>query len=103
MLKAVRGNVVLRIPDNEADRYLAKGFDIKDMNGKVVSKTTPTTMKDLQEAYEEKVAEVEKLKAELDALKSTPKKEEKKPEKELVEEPVEEEVPQPKKKTKKEK
>lgn len=84
MLKAVRGNVVLRIPDNESERYLAKGFDIKDMDGKVVSKTTPTSIVDLKKAYEEKVAEVEKLKAEIEELKSTPKKEEKKPEKELV-------------------
>ena len=75
MLKARRDNVVLRINNVDVQHYINKGYDIYE-NGKLINKSTPTTVEQLQtivDEYIKKNAELElaidKLKAENEELK----------------------------------
>lgn len=65
-----RSNVYLRIPANEVDRYVEKGYDVLDNQCNVIRQSIPTDVKALQRAYEDHVAEIARLKAEIEALKS---------------------------------
>ena len=71
-----RANVLLEVPQDQQDEYLAKGFDVLDSKGKVVVEATMTNdistlRKKLAEAQEKiKVlaAENKRLNEELDSL-----------------------------------
>ena len=89
MLKARKGNRVLRIPDEKKDAYIALGYTITDLDGNMIHEHVEPTLKleelekenetlkaKLDEATEyaekadNKIAELEK---ENEALKATPK------------------------------
>lgn len=70
MVSVQRANVVLRIKESEAERYLAKGYNILDEDGKVARKAIPGTLGELQVAYAEHIKEIDELKAEIEAYKA---------------------------------
>lgn len=76
MLKASKKNRVLRIPDEKAKEYLALGYTITDMKGKVVSEPENAEKKAKELAAENAKlqAEVETLKAEIAKLQAKPAK-----------------------------
>lgn len=86
MAHVMNGNVFLTIPDSEIDRYMAKGFNIVDENGRVLEHALPNTVGDLQlmvKKLEAKIAELEEYIASLEIVE----------EDEVEDEVVEEEKP----------
>lgn len=73
MMKAKKGNRVVRIPDEKIEEYKKLGYTITDMDGNMVYEHVDPAQK--LKAAEEKVAVLEKenaeLKAEIKRLKST--------------------------------
>lgn len=74
MLKAKKANRVMRIPDEKKDEYIALGYEITTMDGKIVSKPDDprTTIQELKakakeagEYAEAKDKEIESLKAQV--------------------------------------
>lgn len=65
-----KANVVLRVKDSEVEYYLNLGYNQIDESGKVIRKTVPTDLHELQKAYKDKEAEIDKLKAEVEFLRS---------------------------------
>ncbi len=65
-----KANVVLRVKKSEVEYYLNLGYNQIDENGKIVRATVPTDLHELQKAYKDKEAEIAKLKAEVDFLRS---------------------------------
>jgi predicted translin family RNA/ssDNA-binding protein len=81
MAIAERGNVILKVRDDEVQRYLQLGYNIVDESGRVIKAAIPTDFRTLQRAYvenTEKIAELEntvaKLTAELVAARAAAKK-----------------------------
>ena len=70
MAQVQRANVILTIPNEDVDKYMAKGFSLIDKSGKVIKQSVPTELGQLQKAYSEHVAYIKKLESELAALKS---------------------------------
>lgn len=64
MLKAYRGNRVLRIPDEKKKDYVALGYRITDMGGNVLYDPVNNSdnVKELKAALAEKESEIEELK-----------------------------------------
>lgn len=89
MAQVQRANVYLTIEEAEIPKYLAKGFNLLDASGRVVKQSVPTDIGTLQKAFTEHVAEISKLKSEIQALKSAGVK--KTPAKAEVKEPEPEE------------
>ncbi len=79
-----RANVILEVPDEQKDEYLAKGFDVIGPNGKVIEKSIPNDPNSLKKAYTELSDKVKALEEENRQLKeqlasnTKPVKEEKK-------------------------
>ena len=92
-----RGGSYLTISAEAVDRYVAKGYDVVNEQDKVLRGSIPNDVNALKIAYSKHVAEIEKLKKEIEELKN-PKKEEIKPA-EKVEDPIEEPVIEIKKST----
>ena len=65
-----RSNVVLKVAREDADRYIAKGYDLIDAEGKVLKASVPTDVGALQKALSDKDKEIQKLKTEIASLKS---------------------------------
>ena len=65
-----RANVVLKVKDSEVEYYLNLGYNQIDENGKVIRKTVPNDLHELQKAYKDKDAEIAKLKEEIDFLRN---------------------------------
>lgn len=70
MAEVQRGNVFLTIPDDDIEKYMAKGFSVVDANGKVIRQSVPTEIGQLQKAYSEHVDEIKKLTAKVASLES---------------------------------
>ena len=70
MVKVERGNVVLRVKEEELKHYIDKGFNQIDDNGNVIQKAVPKDINLLQKAYVENEAVVEKLKARIAELEA---------------------------------
>ena len=58
MLKAIKANRVLRIPEERKNDYIALGYKITDMNGKTISEPANPEKKVAEQ--EEKIAGLEK-------------------------------------------
>lgn len=84
MITVKRGNVVLQVADESADKYMGLGYDVIDEKGKVVRACIPNDLGTLQKHFVESNAKIAKLEAEIAELKS-PKKETKKAKTEKVE------------------
>lgn len=92
-----QANVVLDIPEEQKNEYLAKGFDVIGPDGRILERTTPNDINSLKKAYTELSDRIKALEEENRQLKeqltSKPVKEEKK--KAVKEpEPIPEELPE---------
>lgn len=72
MLKARKGNRVIKIPDEKKKEYIALGYTITDMKGNVIHEHVEPTekLKQLEKENEDLRAECEILKAENEKLKA---------------------------------
>lgn len=72
MLKARKGNRVIKIPDEKKKEYIALGYTITDMKGKVIHEHVEPTekLKQLEKENEDLRTECEALKAENEKLKA---------------------------------
>lgn len=64
-----QANVVLDIPEEQRDEYLAKGFDVIGANGKPIIKATPNDLNSLKKAFAELTEKVKALELENSQLK----------------------------------
>ena len=65
---AKRGNKILRIGEDNIERYLGQGYNITDANGNIVKKGTPRDANLLSAEYKAQAEENERLKAEIARL-----------------------------------
>lgn len=86
MTRVERGNVVLRVEDDEVQHYLQLGYNVTDDNGKVITASIPNDVGTLQKFYLEhttRITELENQVAELTqklaTKKSVPQTESKEP------------------------
>ena len=77
MVRVERGNVVLKVEEDEIQHYLNLGYNITDDRGHILKRSIPTQIGELQSAFVAnmaKIAELEntvaKLTAELEMYKS---------------------------------
>lgn len=64
-----RANVILRVPEDEVEKYYSKGYDILDNNGNVVKASVPNDLGTLQKAYIDRGIIIEELEREIADLK----------------------------------
>ncbi len=78
MLKAKKGNRVVRIPDEKKKEYIALGYTISDMKGKVIHEYVEPTekLKELEKENKDLKQQVENLKTENADLKAKSEKSE---------------------------
>lgn len=70
MARVQRGNVVLRVADDEVSRYLQLGYDLTSDDGSIIQPAIPHDFSTLQRLYLEhttKIAELEDMVAKLTA------------------------------------
>ena len=65
-----RANVVLRVRDEEVDKYLARGFKLLNENGEVIRSATPNDLATFKEAYIRQSKEIEDLNSQIEELKA---------------------------------
>lgn len=70
MAEVQRANVFLTIPDEDIDKYLAKGYNVVDERGRIIKQSVPTELGELQKAYSEHEAQLKQKDAEIASLKS---------------------------------
>lgn len=68
-IRVKRANAILRVPEEQADRYLADGYDVIDDDGNILKESIPNDINGLRIAYDRHVKEIAELKAELAKLK----------------------------------
>ena len=82
-----RANVVLKVRDEEVDKYLARGFSLLNENGEVIRSATPNDLATFKEAYIRQSKEIEELNSQIEELKAELEKaRQKKPKAKQVEE-----------------
>ena len=69
IIYAERGNRVKEISEQDIDKYVEQGYQIKDESGRVIKDTIPTDPQILKTAYINSRAKIESLEAEIKALK----------------------------------
>ena len=69
-VEVCRANVVLTVPRDRVDVYLAKGYNIIDASGNILKEAVPNDVNSLKAAYEKHVAEIKSLKAQIADLES---------------------------------
>ena len=74
MIIVRRGNVRLRVHEQDKQYYKDQGYDILDDKGKVIEKALPKDAGQLTKMYLEARAEVDKYKQQIDDLKKEIKK-----------------------------
>lgn len=65
-----RANVVLKVRDEEVDKYLARGFNLLNENGEVIRSATPNDLATFKEAYIRQSKEIEDLNSQIEELKA---------------------------------
>lgn len=85
LLRVERGNVVLRVPDYDVQRFIDQGYNLVDEDGNIIQASVPRDLGTLQKMYTEHIEEIKRLKAEVEKLQS--KLVEKETENEVVEKP----------------
>jgi len=65
-----RANVVLKVRDEEVDKYLARGFSLLNENGEVIRSATPNDLATFKEAYIRQSKEIEDLNSQIEELKA---------------------------------
>lgn len=61
-IKIRKGNVVLKVSEEELNRYLQNGYVRAELYGKAEQNPTPENIKALEQKYEKAVEEIESLK-----------------------------------------
>ena len=74
LVEVERGNVVLRVPEDNVQRYIDQGYVLTDGEGNIVQQGIPRDIGLLQKAFVEHMQLIEKLQAEIKELKSEKKK-----------------------------
>ena len=69
LVQIERGNVVLRVPEENVQRYIDQGYSLVDANGNVIKQSIPNDVGTLQRAFVEHTKQIEKLQAEIKSLK----------------------------------
>ena len=69
-VRVQRGNVVLRVEENEVQRYLNLGYDLTSPSGMVLKSAIPNDLGTLQQAYIDHQARISELEAEIARLTS---------------------------------
>lgn len=69
MAQVQRGNVFLEIPDEDINKYMAKGFSVVDARGNIIKQCMPTELTQLQRAYTEHEEIIKQLNSEIALLK----------------------------------
>lgn len=64
LVQIKRGNVRLKVPRDEAERYYSQGYDIVDKSGKVLKTSVPNDLGTLQKAFIDNAARIKELEAE---------------------------------------
>ena len=65
-----RANVVLKVRDEEVDKYLARGFSLLNEDGEVIRSATPNDLATFKEAYIRQSKEIEDLNSQIEELKA---------------------------------
>lgn len=65
-----RANVVLKVRDEEVDKYLARGFSLLNEDGEVIRSATPNDLATFKEAYIRQSKEIEELNSQIEELKA---------------------------------
>lgn len=76
IVKVRRANTVLRVPADQADRYLADGYDVIGDNGEIEKESIPNDVNTLRIAYDRHVKRIAELEAELKKKTTSRKKSE---------------------------
>lgn len=61
-IKVRRGNVILRVSENELAKVKARGFDVLGADGKVVEASVPNDVGILKKAFTDHTNEIKRLK-----------------------------------------
>jgi len=69
MVDVKRGNVILTVDDEEADKYFEKGYSILDSFGNIAKASVPSEKGTLQKAYVEMQEQLKMKDAEIASLK----------------------------------
>lgn len=69
-----RGNVVLRISDEDTERYVNMGYDLVDEKGNIIQQSVPKSITTLQKMYKEHIEKIKQLETENAKLKAENKK-----------------------------
>lgn len=68
MIKVVKGNVVLRVPDDKLDFYVNKGYTAKTLDGQILKEAIPSDVSSLRKAYIQGSQEIKTLKQKIASL-----------------------------------
>lgn len=69
LVKIERGNVVLRVPEYDVQRYLDQGFNLLDDKGNIIKQSVPNDVGTLRKAFEDHIKRIEELEKENAELK----------------------------------
>lgn len=69
MAKVQKANILLTVPDDTVNSYLAKGYNLIDDGGAVIKSAIPTDIGVLQRAFTENQSTISNLKKEIADLK----------------------------------
>lgn len=70
LVQVERGNVILRVPEDDVQRYYDQGFNLLDDNGNVIKKSLPNDVGTLQKAFINHTKKIEELESEIAKLKA---------------------------------
>ena len=65
MAQVQRSNVLLTVPDEDIEKYVAKGFNVIDDYGRIIKQSVPTSLSELQKAFSEHVNTIKQLNAKI--------------------------------------
>lgn len=68
--KVKRGNVSLKVTKQEADKYFDMGYNVYDLNGKLIKEAIPKDIPTLQQAFMTHKKKIEELEAQVKELKA---------------------------------
>ena len=65
-----RGNVVLEVEDDNVQKYIDKGFSVRDAEGNILQRALPSTVGELRKLVVAQQNEIEELQGKIKALES---------------------------------
>lgn len=70
MVLVERGNVVLEVEDDNVQKYIDKGFSVRDAEGNILQRALPNTVGELRKLVVAQQNEIEELQEKIKALES---------------------------------